>query len=329
MPVNFQEKDACFFKNTYFKPIPLKVYELSNTIVTTEGICLINNGIVKESIHGYRDKITIYSLMAQLNMLKKKTIIIDNPDTFLLIHSPEFGYYHWLTESIPRILMVKSRIKELTLLLPLSLKNVEFVRESLKPFDFKGFYYIPDNKNIKLRHLVLPRIKPFCTVYYPETTDEIRKYYTGFAATTDLKHNSFPARLFISAAGNEKNDICDFRSLRILLDKYRIRPVNLAEYSFYEQIQMIQRAKLVISFTGDYLACINFMQRSNSILELIKTGEETEQPDLRFFNLASCLGLDYYYQFCESATGYTGKKSWKIKIETDLLEMNIKMILHN
>jgi len=326
LPINLNNSDRCYFKNTCYELAPLKVYELSNVVITSIGTCLINNSIVKESIHGYRDKITIYTLLSKLNILNHKTIFPDDSDYYLMIHSPVFSYYHWLTESIPRLLMVKPQIEELTLLLPVSLKNIDYVKESLAPFSFKDIFYIPENANIKVRHLVLPQIKPYHTSYYPETVEEIRHIYTDYSnksLNTKVKYSDI---LFLYDETKNKPNINNIGMLKSIMDRFKIRFINPSDCSLFSLVQLVQKAELIISVTCNIMACISFMKKGTSVLELIKPQScEIDKPDLRFINLASNLGLNYYYLFCKSQ----GNKNedYRIIIDPLKLEKSIEQIL--
>lgn len=166
LPSNLDRNDIYSFKiGNYNLPV-LKVLELKDVIVTNDGICLSNNGLIKESVHGYRDKITIYTLKARLDLLNYSTCQMKDSNCCLIIHSPLFSYFHWFTESIPRLFLVKKELRNLSLLLPQSLRKVEFIQSSLKAFSFRSIFYIPPNTNIKLNHLILPQIKPYFTSYY-------------------------------------------------------------------------------------------------------------------------------------------------------------------
>jgi capsular polysaccharide biosynthesis protein len=327
-PLNLDKKDTCAFKNINYELSPLKIFELSNVLITYDGICLINYNIVKESIHGYRDKITIYSLMSKLNVLNYKTVLLNDSKYYLLIHSPIFSYYHWLTESIPRLLMVKSRIKDLTLLLPISFRNIGFVRESLEPFSINNVFYIPENANIKVNHLVLPQIKPYFTSYYPEVVSEIRNLYADYSKEKYTKKDKIYDSLFFSDKNDSKTDIQNTNELNLLMNQYDIRQINILDYPLFEQVQIMQNAKFIISAGEDDLASISFANKGTSILELIKAHtNEIDQPSLRYLNMASNLDLRYYYQHCSPLKNHSINNKNKISINLELFEKNLNIIL--
>jgi capsular polysaccharide biosynthesis protein len=328
LPVNLDITDSYVFKNIYYDLPPLKVLKLSDVIITKDGVCLKNFNILNESIYGIRDKISIYTLRSKLNLLDHDTFLMNGSNHYLLIHGPEFSYYSWLTESIPRLLMVKSRIKNLTLLLPKALKNVNFVRESLKLFSFKKTTYIPNKANLKVNLLVLPQIKPYPTLYYPKVVNDIRKLYSNYSKKNYELKKKLYEKLFLSNEVENKPEISNIKELLSLLNQYRINYLNIFTFPFYEQVQIMQNAKLIISTCGEDLACISFFKKGASILELIKTPvNEIDKPNLKYYNLASALEINYYYQFCTPMKNKQKKINSKIKVDLNLFEKNIKLIL--
>lgn len=330
LPLNLDITDSYVFINVHYDLPPLKVLNLSDVIITYDGVCLDNSNLVKESIHGFRDKITISTLSAKLDLLNKKTNFLNDSNYYFLIHSPIFSYYHWLTDSIPRILMVKSQIKDLTLLLPISLKKNDFIIESLKPFHVKSIVYIPKNTNTKVRQLVLPQIKPFFTSYYPEVVNEIRNRYFNFLKKSCNQKKKLNGKIFLSNEVQNKPEICNIKELLSLLSHYSISYLNILSFPFFEQVQIMLNTKLIISSCGDDLACISFLKKGASILELIKTYvDEIDKPSLKYFNLASALEINYYYQFCTPLRNNQNKICSKIIVDLNLFEKNIKRILKN
>jgi len=324
LPKNIDKKYRYEFVNLNYYLSQLQVFHLSNVLITFEGTCLINNNLVKESVYGYRDKITIFSLTARLS-LEFNTIFYHDSNHYLLVHSPIYSYYHWLTATIPRLYMVKSQIDKLILLLPVSLKNNSFIEESLAPFGINNIRYILKNTNIKVTHLVLPQIKPFFDSYYPEVVNEIREFYSNIVRKENGLKNEFKTRIFLTDKIENKHRIYNIKEVHSLLHKYDI--INILDYSFYEQIQIMQNSNLIISPSGDDLACISFMKKGTSLLELFKEQtNEIDKPNLRYLNLASCLGIKYYYQFCSTTRNNHPGNLSKINVDISLLENNIELM---
>lgn len=298
-PVNLADEDICDFSTIRYVLTPLKVYELSNVWITNSGICLINSEPVPESIHGYRDKTTINSLTVKLSILEDKSVIINDSQLYLLIHSPLFSYFHWFTESIPRLLHIRKRIPDLVLLLPEELKDVDFVPRSLLPFDVRNCFYIPQNTRIKVRHLVLPELKPFSSVFYPAVVEETRKLYIDRLAETSEPEGLSPYIMLENNKAVSWISVSNQADVDNIMKEYEIMKVDLLKYDFFDQVKIIHNSRLLISYTSEALGAVCFMKENACVFELLSAScYELDQFDQRFCNLASNLGLNYYYQFC-------------------------------
>src|ERR1035437_6634528 len=223
LPSNLDRNDLCNFKIGHYDLPLLKVLEIIDAIVTNDGICLSDKALIKESVHGYSDKITIYTLKAIFDLLNYPTFQINDSNSYLIIHSPLFSYYHWFTESIPRLFLVKKQLKNLILLLPQSLRKVEFIQASLKAFSFSGIFYIPRYTNIRLNHLILPQIKPYFTSYYPEVVSEIRNLYTTLSKRYHINLKNFKGRIFLC----DEKVVSNIYDVRSLLYKYNFLYINI------------------------------------------------------------------------------------------------------
>jgi hypothetical protein len=325
LPANYSIDDACYFENRDYDIPHLKIRKLRNTIITYDGICLFDYNLLKESVHGYRDKIIISKLSSKLDLLNYDTFLLHDSNKYLLIHGPIISFYHWLTESIPRILLVKAQIKNLVLLLPISLKNDEFVRHSLMPFTFKDVFYIPRNWNIKIKQLVLPQIKPFFASYDPQTVNVVRKLYIRHSKNESTYQGEYYDRIFLC----NKEDVSNIDDFISQLHQLDFHYVNIRHYSFYDLVQIISHVKIVISSNCNDLVCINFLKKGASVLELIrKSTPDMNRTDLRYLNLASCLGLKYYYQLCQ-ASGSGLKSQSKLKVDLKTLRQNFNLIINS
>jgi hypothetical protein len=327
-PENLERNNSWCFKNINYKLSPLKIFELSNVLITHQGICVINSDVVKESLHGYRDQITIDTLIVKKDLLNFKTILLSDSSNYLIIHSQIFSYYNWITESIPRLLMVKSRVKDLTLLLPFAYKDISFINESLEPFHFKNIFFIPNNKNIKVRHLVLPQLKPFFSSYFPDVVNEVRKLYSEFLKGKNINGVNVSERIFID--NKTMSELDNIREIHQIMDQYKISTINFSDFSFYEKVEMMQNCKLLISFGDDGMTCTSFMNKGTSTLEFIK--RQNDYPChlyLKYLNLTSNLDIKYYYQFLLQIKEKNPIKPTKFYVDPVLFRKNINLILEN
>ena len=77
----------------------------------------------------YRKVIEIYLVCRFGKSLKYKTL--DPDKNYLFIYSPWFGYFSWVTETLPRIIRTESQHEKLTLIVPESWGKKRFVKDSI------------------------------------------------------------------------------------------------------------------------------------------------------------------------------------------------------
>ena len=166
LPINIDEKTLPFFEPYLsFEIAPFKVKSLENILVTYSGLAIGENGLIKESHHDYQyekenclNEASCYYNDA-IDNPDENLIILDNENTYLLIHHPWYNYYHWICEAILRLWIVRENKDNLILLLPDYYGKTDFIMGSLEPFNLQNIFYIPSNKSVLIRNLCLPQIK--------------------------------------------------------------------------------------------------------------------------------------------------------------------------
>ena len=157
---------------------------------------------------------------------------------------------------------------------------------------------------------------------------KISLIFKNYFVEIEAKEVEFKEKVFLTGNYEKKREVHNQKELAPILKKFGISKINLFDYSFSEQLYILHKVKLIISIHGDDLACINFMKKGTSVLELIKTEtNELDRPDYKFLSMASSLNIKYYYQFCKPVTNHDNGKLSKIIVDPNVLESNINKIL--
>jgi|ERR1035437_6609051 capsular polysaccharide biosynthesis protein len=305
---------------------PLKVLYINDIDVTYEGICFKKSKIIKESVQAYPDKIKIFELEGTLQLRKRPVKYFVDKNRYLVIHHPWLNFYHWLTEAIPRLWLVKNVLDSLVLILPEHFKNIEYVQASLKPFRFKEVVYIPSGYNIKIRNAVIPQIKPLCSIYYPYQLLELRNVYIDYARRTEKEVPDFGERVYIIRGNSLRRRILNEKALMEVLMKYEFHSIDATAYSFYKQVLFSENIKFLIS-NGSGLTNMHFMKANRTVMELQKKiTNENDFHDKVLWHLASALKLNYWYFVCtpknKNADMYTADMKIDLrKFENTLFKM--------
>jgi capsular polysaccharide biosynthesis protein len=329
-PSNSKLGNFLFYRSTY-KIKPLKVLWIKNISVTHNGVCFKNSRIIKECVQAYPDKIKIFELEGSLQFRSNLFKHYNGNHQYLLIHHPWINYYHWFTEAVPRIWLVKDMIDSMVLLLPSYYKHIQFIQESLIPFKFKEILYVPDGYNMLVENAVIPQIKPFCCNYDPNVLDEIRKFYVEYVKINKMSVPDLGERIYIMRGNSLRRKIVNEESLMKILEKHNFKSINTKYYTFFEQILFSDNARFLIS-NGSGLTNMHFMKTGSSVLEMQKKiTNMNDFHDLVLWYMASGLNLNYYYFLCNPVNSYQDMYFADLRIDLKKFEERIIRMLdcHN
>jgi hypothetical protein len=330
LPHNITDVDAGLFKPFVdYEVGDLQTLFLEEAFVTYSGLCIDSTGVRKESHHAYSNKQEIFLNDAVVQFKEAlidpdKLIELDNDEMYLLIHHPwASNYWHWMTEVILRVWMVRNNTHKMILILPESMKNTVFVRQSLEGFRFKDIFFIPGGKHLLIRNLCVPEVKRIADSYYPRELHDIRKYYLS---KRQLRSGS--DRIYISRKKSAKRRVINEAEVEDLLQDYGFDCLNNEDYDFNEQVSLFSNVQHVISIHGAGLTNMLFMKEGSSVLELHKRRTNSyDWHSLAFWYMSNALGFKYHHQLCEPEDPRSTFFDANFIVDVKLLEHNVRFML--
>jgi hypothetical protein len=252
------------------------------------------------------------------NYFGKKTTIIKEP-TLWFIDDWTKGFFHWFADAIPRLYFAREYWNEAVILLPESLKKIDFIISSLNLLGIKNIRWIAPDEIIQAKKLIIPTQAAMTGNYSAEVMKKLREIFRGVA----LKNNSaFADKIYISRASAKKRKIINEEELKPVLAKYGFQILEPEKFNFLEQLAIFSRTNYLISIHGAGLTNMLFMPEEGAALEL-----RVDRPQINncYYALASALDLDYYYQ--KPAKEEIADSTNLLTIAPDELEKNIKLML--
>ncbi len=317
---NITEEDSSLFAHELEKNIP-SVYnlELSN-------IYLINRYLLSlsdfKAYHAYTHTYpvsknrTIFKFgIVILSKILSKTKVIEN--AIFATDSWSGGYFHWLTDVLPRILVAQKAInyqENIELLLPKVLENYDFTKITGKKVNQKLYFY-EDNQVYKIKKLILPSHIANSGDYDKQLMHEIREL---FSQKNSLNQDK---KIYISRQKARFRKIVNEDEVQNLLNKYNYEIHYFEDYTFEEQIELMQKTVSLISLHGAGLTNMLFMNPNTKVLE-IRNKEDNHNNC--YFSLASDLDIDYYYLLAKGDSAETHTVNVEVdidKLEQIILEM--------
>lgn len=343
LPVNMlPEWDHLFRQDFAYKKVHLKVKELKNTFVNHYGLVIKNGLLVKGcapnlGFSGY-DESAYYKhwrKAIEQNLVCKygksiPSIKLDDNNSYLLIHSPWFSYYFWITECIPRLLMVKGELKNFILIYPEDWKNLSFVNETLELFPELRIKVIPRDHHLFVKNLVMPEVKPWTPMFIPEMVFETRDLLLRELKNRNIK-SPFGENIYISRKQAQRRKFTDESAVEKFFEKEQFESVAMENYSFFQQIAIMQNAKNVAAMTGAGLINLLFKQEGGSFLDITnKEYINRSQYKFHYYKLCNILNIKYGVVFCDHensplADHYSNQN---LTFDENLVSENLKLLLN-
>jgi capsular polysaccharide biosynthesis protein len=306
LPINFDNRWKHLFKPDFkFKEINLSVKYIKNCFVSHYGLvvkngflvtgCAPNLGFSNYDKSFYFKHWRKASEQYYVSKYGKSlsSISLDDNRQYLVIHSPWFSYYFWITECIPRLLKVKEQFSSLVLLYPEEWKNISFVNETLNVFDNLDKIIIPKDSHVFVSNLVMPEVKPWTPMFIPELVFETRNFLLD-SINKESKITDKNKKIYISRENALRRKFSNESEVINFFSKYGYEKVIMEEHSFFDQIAIMQNSKDVASITGAGLINLLFKSEGGSFIDL--TNKEylyKDQYKFHYYKLCNILNIRY------------------------------------
>ncbi len=271
----------------------MKLAIYTDLFVTRSGIGWRSFRLVDNTIHQYPGKRKHFWRYALFQWLLRPRIKLQG--NYLLIHNHWCpGYYHWMTEALPRLMAAADQAPGRTLLLPDHFKHLG---PSVEPF-FKGeIHWIPEGVNVVVENILIPQNPPHSGVYDRSVFVEMRRRYIQWCKLPPAGHT----RLYISRGKAARRKISNEGEGLPWLRGEGFDMIYGESLGFEEQVAAMQGVSCLISIHGAGLSNMIFLPAGATVIELQMSPPAGQQPDVLYCDLASVLDLKYHVVFAAPA----------------------------
>ncbi len=308
LPVNYEKVPPylkSFFKSSYtHKDQP--VLSLQNCFVTYNGIVLSNLQYVDCCFYepsSYKKKYYLQTLKAIFLSYvtrwgRANKMVLPKTQAYAIIYQPYINYFHWVIESLTRYIILKNSGGKCSILMPRSLLKIPYIKDSLELLGIENITIIENDNLLKVEHLILPSMVRWGGHHNPEVLLQLRAEMTGRYKLKFASANT-PERLLVKRTGRRK--IVNFEELESCLSKEGFTTIDFEGMTLYDQISIMQNAKIVVAQHGAALTNMLFMPPEGTVVEIFinPTKLATSHLDDEYFNIAACLQHRYYACFSE------------------------------
>ena len=287
MPANMEE---VFLRATY---LPEQViYELKNVAVSWGGIVLKGLHVFLPSL-AYSVYEEEYSGTFLLRQWISKKVTLNKTVALVYDNWSVTNYYHWLVDTLPRLLLLRERYPDCTLLVPFPVP--EYVSFTIAALGFRDTFALTKNSFVQVQHLIMPS-----HVNHPGYQDVslIRGVRKALLKSFENSGNSTPPssarRIYVSRSRQKIRRLLNEEEILPLLSQYDFEIVYFEEMSFEQQIEVVRHAEVLMGVHGANLTNMLFMSSGSHVIELLNEG----MPNPCYFQLASNLELNYHALPC-------------------------------
>lgn len=195
------------------------------------------------------------------------------------------NYFHWMTDCLPRLWEGLEREPGCPVILPESFRSLPYVTQSLELIGAKVLFF-KASQNLHVERLILTARTATFPNFLPELAQKTRNKLSLTPATKPWR------KVYVSRKLTPKRKAHNDAEVEILLQKKGVEIVYAEKLSLTQQIQLMSETKLLVCLHGAALTNMLFLPPSSKVLEFRNQGDSVTQC---YFNLASALGLPYYY----------------------------------
>jgi capsular polysaccharide biosynthesis protein len=297
MPENYVDGELDFCKAEFsYRTYDVKLIELNNCIVNKKGFVyetgkfrLNKYSLLDEKI--YRKELSLKHYLKKV-LFKHKSVL--GNDRYLLAHDDwSSAHYHWFCDVLPRLFVIKDRLKDYHLLLPNSAYVKDIGLKSLDFFDLQpaGITFLEEDELVKIKNLTI--ITHTCLTGYinDKIMQEMRKFI-------DLKLAAMQAedhiKIYITRDHALYRKILNETEVKDIVKDFGYDTVRYEDLSWLDQLKKTASAKSMVSIHGAGLINMLYMRKGGTVLEFRRDKIYHNQC---FWHLSQALQLKYYYLF--------------------------------
>ena len=114
------------------------------------------------------------------------------------------------------------------------------------------------------------------------------------------KENNISEKIYISRKNTGSRSLSNEEEVIEIFIKYGYRILICEDLTFYEQIEIFSKAKIIASLHGAGLTNMIWMEQGTKVIEMHREIlQHKDHHSLVYYTLALLLNLDYYYIWCQ------------------------------
>ena len=291
-PENLIKEDIDLFEHEFEKKIEDSyVLEIKNSYLSGKNLINLKNFrfYIKHTYMNKPPLKNIIKFIIKFFRLRSKSIEIIEDGVWVINNKSE-NYFHWMTESLSRVLSFKKLNLELPILISEDFKNLEFVTKTLDLLEIK--YKIYENDRVfRVKKLLLTSHTAPAGIYNSNILFELHKNLNNGSKSNLGK------RLWVSRKYTDRRYLINEDEIMPILEKNDIQVIYPEKMDYFEQVELFRNAKFLGGVHGAALTNMLYMEMNNKVLELRAVNDAHNNCH---YSLAVGLNNKFYYLICEN-----------------------------
>ena len=324
LPVNFNRDHLPLFAGELARTIPeTRLLRFRDVLASPEGLLFKGTRILPESFAfpHHLDKWRFRSIVkffATNYALRRRRKI--EREALWITDYWSIGYFHWLTDVLTRLFVIRDRVRDMLLVLPGKYETLDVVRSTLSAFGVVNVDFIGPDEIVECRNLVMPSHTAPSGHFKDEAIRGVRNIL--LSAYGDV--SASPERIYISRGRAGRRRIVNEDEVTTVLHSFGFETIYAEELSFEQQVQVCSRVRYIVSNHGAGLTNMLFMREGGSVLEL---RHEADCINNCYFTMSSALDLNYFYQTCTPQDRAADPHMAHLLVDLEQLEKNLRLLL--
>lgn len=326
LPLNVRDSEIGLFTRELERVIPpATLQELRAVRISADGLLFKRLRLLPESFAfpALKDQLTARTRakLLAVNFALRRRRTFEKRGVWIT-DTWSVGYFHWLTDALSRLYLIRERAAEFVLVLPQPYRSLEYAHASLEAFNLGAVEFIDGDEVLLCRKLMLPGHAAPSGHYDEEVIRGIRTVLLGRFGTPPPQSGA--ARIYLSRALARKRRIANESAV---IDALRAREfciVHSERLTLRDQVRLCSTAGVLVSNHGAGLTNMLFMPDGAKVLEL---RHHRDAVNNCYFTLAAALRLHYFFQGCVPVDPIADPHQADVLVDVDRLNGNLDLML--
>jgi hypothetical protein len=289
-PKNIAEKDKPLFEEWRSYPtFENKLFVLSNCNVSYKGTVFKGSRCFVPALPHPVFKAQYGPLFCwKQNLFFKKTTLDANTTYYLVTdHWAYANYFHWMVDSMCRLIEWREELKDLTLLLHEGAPR--YITDALKYLGIEKIEWIKKDHYVAVPNLVVPNYCAWSGQQHPVILRKVKEFILD-----KVEGPKGPERIYVSRGHQKVRKIANEQAVIEVLQKNDFAVVHFEGMSVAGQISIVKHAKIFVSSHGANMTNALFTLNCR-VFELLRN----DRPNFCYWGALSGLSIEYRYQLCK------------------------------